>query len=350
MKIILKRLLTVVVGFILLMTCIIHLTYMVRDYTRLFGFYDLDKNSVDVVFVGTSVTFSSFMPMEAWKEYGIVAYDYCTNVQYENSLRYSLADIERTQSPELIMVDITPFLYAHYAGNETWNDDYYELFTKCNLDSRKYTLDRFALVYEINKDLHGSVVDYLYYYFDIARYHTNNISFDHIDNAEKDINRGYGYLDHNGGDKFAIEDLITDDGHKVELSEREQYYLDKLLIKAAEMDSNIVFYCPPIYFKDPDAFGKKNYLKDYIADQGFTFADFSGYTEKIGLDPKTDLWSYDHFDALGAQKVTRLLSEYIKDNYNIPDRRNDAEFDYMNDDYVEWEALLEEYQETDRSK
>lgn len=343
-----KRIIAFIVGSIILLVSIILSTYMMRGYTRLFGFYDLDKDSVDVVFVGTSVTFSSFMPMEAWNEYGIVGYDYCTNVQFENSIRYSLRDVERTQSPKVIMVDIAPFMYEHYAGNESWDEENHELFIKYNLDSRKYTFDRFALVNEINTDAHGSFSDYWYYYFDISRYHTKMFTLGHIDNAEKDICRGYEHLKHNVGEVFDIKDAITDDGHITKLSDREQYYLDKLLETAEDIDSEVVFYCAPVYVKEVDQYGKKNYLKAYIEEHGFTFADFSGDVEKIGLDYTTDLWSCNHFDALGAEKVTRLLSEYLIDNYDIPDRRNDENFAYMYDDYKEWEIVKNEYVEADK--
>lgn len=38
----------------------IQVSYMHRGYTRLMGFYGMEENTIDVVFVGTSVTFSSF--------------------------------------------------------------------------------------------------------------------------------------------------------------------------------------------------------------------------------------------------------------------------------------------------
>ncbi len=349
MKLKIKRLLTVIIGTVVLIAGIIVSTYMLRGYTRLFGFYQLDKNSVDVVFVGTSVTFSSFMPMEAWHDYGMVAYDYCTNMQMENALRYSLADIERTQSPKVIMVDMVPFMYGHYAGNETWDEENRELVIKYNLDSRRYTLDRFALVNEINTDRQGSFADYWYYFFDISRYHTNRYVLDHYDNAEKDVNRGYFHLVHNASEVFRLEDAVSDVGSIVPIGERDQYYLDKLLEKAGKMDCEVVFYCPPVYVKEEDYYGKKNYLKEYIEERGFTFADFSGDMEKIGLDCATDLWSCDHFDSLGAEKVTRFLCDYLLSNYDIPDRRGDDRYSYMNRDYVAWEEIKTGYEEEDRS-
>ena len=349
MAIKMKRVFTVIVGLVLLIYSFLCSTYMVRGYTRLVGFYALEKNSVDVVFLGTSVTFTSFMPMEAWHEYGIVAYDYCTNVQFENSLRYSLADIERTQKPKIIMLDVAPFLYEHYAGNEAWDKEDLELYIKYNLDSRKYTLDRFALVKEINDDVHGSFGDYWYYFFDISRYHTKKAVFERYDNASKDITRGYGFLVHNGGAIFSPENAVTDDGSVVPLNGREQDYFDKLLETAKGIDAEVVFYCAPVYYDKTEQLGRKNYLRACVEKEGFTFADFSGDVEKVGIDYTTDLWSRDHFDSLGAKKTTRFLCEYLKSNYNIPDRRSDERYAALNRDYSEWEKLMGKYEREDLS-
>ena len=80
-------LLTCLLQAALLLFCVVHLTYMRRAYTRLSGFYALPKNTADVAFVGDSVTFSSFMPMEAFQNDGIAAANYCTNMMFENALR-----------------------------------------------------------------------------------------------------------------------------------------------------------------------------------------------------------------------------------------------------------------------
>lgn len=336
------------VGLLLLSYSVIHVSYMLRGYTRLMGFYGLERNSVDVVFLGTSVTFTSFMPMEAWYEYGIAAYDYCTNVQFENALRYSLADIERTQHPKLIMIDIAPFLYEHFAGNADWEEIERDRYISFNLDSRRYTLDRFALINEINQDRNGSVEDYWYYFFDINRSHMNNLNYSHFHNAEKDVERGYGYLPHQRGEVFMLEDTVANDGRVAPLSGREQYYLEKLLVAAGRTDAEIVFFCAPVYFKDPIELRRKNYLKEYIETEGFTFADFSGDIDEIGLDYRTDFWGVNHFDALGAEKVTMHLCDYITSNHDIPDRRNDEQYSKWHSDYEDWKRIKNDYLEQDR--
>ena len=340
-------LLTCLLQAALLLFCVVHLTYMRRAYTRLSGFYALPKNTADVVFVGDSVTFSSFMPMEAFQNEGIAAANYCTNMMFENALRYSLADVQRTQHPKVILVDIAPFLSEHWAGNESWSEQDRDLYISYNLDSRNYTPDRLSLVYEITRDRKGSPADALYYFFDLSRCHDNPPDLARWNNQEKDITRGYGYLVRNGMRQFSPEELCPDDGSITPLKDQEQRYLDQLLETAKTMEAEVVFYTAPVYYRESSQVGRKNYVKNYIEQKGFLFVDFSGDKEAIGLDLAEDFWSPDHFDSLGALKVTKHFSEYLKTHFTLPDRREDPAYADWAADLHAWQTQLQDWTRSD---
>ena len=56
----------------------------------------------------------------------------------------------------------------------------------------------------------------------------------------------------------------------------------------------------------------------------------------MGLDFDTDLYNSTHVNIFGADKYTDFLSNYLKTNYNLPDRREDK-------NYQEWFDLLENW-------
>ena len=68
--------------FILVLTA---LTYMIRPggdtKNRFMGFYAEPKNSLDIVMIGSSPTYSSIVMPELYGEYGIKAYPLASNVQ-----------------------------------------------------------------------------------------------------------------------------------------------------------------------------------------------------------------------------------------------------------------------------
>lgn len=318
----------------------IHISYMYRGYDRLMCFYGVEKNTLDVVFVGTSVTFSSFMPMEAWGQYGMAACDYCTNVQFENSLRYSIREIEKTQNPQLIMIDIAPFYFNHYAGI---GDD---LYIKYNLDSMKYSFDRARLTKEINDDKGGDLYSYLYYFFDIVRYHTNKPTLKQYNNALNDPGRGYGYLQRNSN-AVDVDTLVEDDGKEVPLADYQQKYLQELIAEVDKLECDVVFFCAPVLFANIDYVHWKNYIGRIVSEAGYPFWDMSKDVQSLELDYNTDFWSCDHYDCLGAEKSTAYIAKRIKENYNIPDRRKDPDYSNWHEDYKEWQNIKESYKDRD---
>lgn len=327
----------------------VHVSYMHRGYTRLMGFHGLKDNTIDVAFVGTSVTFSSFMPMEAWNEYGMAAYDYCTNTQLENALRYSVREVMKTQSPKLLMIDVAPFLVQH-SPEVVADEDDPDLLIKYNIDSMPYSLNRAKLIGEINREKEGDLYSYLYYTFDICRYHSNRPSVGQWNNSCNDVNRGYGYLSRNGASVVNTDHFFKDDGTEEPLEGRHAVYLEQLLSDMDRLNCEVVFYCAPAYFMEDrkDECFRKNYIKRVVEERGYVFWDLSAEVETVGLDYEYDFWSYNHFDSLGAEKVTRYLAKRIVDTYEIPDRRDDPRYENWHNDYQDWIGMKGDYNEQDR--
>ena len=66
------------------------------------------------------------------------------------------------------------------------------------------------------------------------------------------------------------------------------------------------------------------------------------------MDYSTDFWSENHYDALGAEKVTDYLCTYIIDNFELPDHSADPRYEIWNEEYYEWLDVKEEYKQNDR--
>ena len=156
------------------------------------------------------------------------------------------------------------------------------------------------------------------------------------------------YLVHNGMRQFAPEELCPDDGSITPLKDQEQRYLYQLLETAKSMEAEVVFYTAPVYYRESSQVGRKNYVKNYIEQKGFPFVDFSGDKEAIGLDLAEDFWSPDHFDSLGALKVTKHFSEYLKTRFTLPDRREDPAYADWLADLPSWQTQLQDWTQTDR--
>ena len=62
------------------------------------------ENTIDVLFLGNSEAYCSFIPMEIWKEHGITSYVCSTPAQrMYQSVEY-LRSVFRTQRPQIVVV------------------------------------------------------------------------------------------------------------------------------------------------------------------------------------------------------------------------------------------------------
>lgn len=362
----LKEILGIVLAIVIIALAFVRISYFQRGYTRLMDFYGYEKNSMDMVVVGTSVTFSTYIPMQMWEKHGIASCDYCTNVMFENAMRYSIRDVLKTQSPKLIMVDIAPFFMEAYAANKEWSEEWREQFIPFNIDSRKYSLDRLCLVKEINEDIGGDWSSFANLWFDISRYHAdkpviNELRFNNA--SDENEARGYGYLNRMGGEdldrvSLMLGNSVLEDGMRssnsecedgIPLSVRSRKYLDLLIEEVkkteAKTDTSVVFYCAPIWFDSEDELLRKKYVEETLVNNGITYYDLSGRAQDF--DVNTDYWGHDHLDYLGAEKATDLLYEEIISQYQLPDRRQDEKYGYWYEDYDKWLLLKDKYSSED---
>lgn len=352
-----RNLLGAVIAVFVLACSLIKVSYFYRGYTRLMDFYGYKRNSMDMVVIGTSVTFSSYIPMEIWEEYGISSCNYSTNVMFENSIKYGIRDVMKTQHPQLILVDIAPFLMESYPDHPGWDDDWRNQFISYNVDSRKISIDRIKLVWEINEAIGGDLYSFFYYLFDINRYHSSVPVVDGYrwkNSTNDNADRGYFYMPRMEGEDIDDKNLLFADANKKydtegKLSDISIMYLNELIKEVKDISDkknvDIAFYCAPIFFVDEDTICKKESVSQILSENDMLFYDLT--SESVNMNFYEDFWGHDHFDYLGAHKVTEIMYNNIISKYDIEDRREDSRYSFWNSDYEKWLEKKEEYLSND---
>ena len=84
---------------------------------RMDGYYLEDKDSLDVVLLGSSEMYSGVIPAKLYEDYGITSYPYATSSSTAGAMATQIKEIKRTRSPQLIVIEINAFLYG--TANET---------------------------------------------------------------------------------------------------------------------------------------------------------------------------------------------------------------------------------------
>ncbi|MBO4899399.1 MAG: SGNH/GDSL hydrolase family protein [Lachnospiraceae bacterium] len=303
------------------------LTYMLRPSidtkSRFMGFYAEPKDSLDIVIIGSSPSYSFFSTPQLYGEYGIKAYPLGSNVQRPIAGRFLVKEAEKTQSPKLYMFEM-----RMYTGIEEGLGSNMA-YTREVTDNMKYSFNRIAAINAMVTSHMTDVDTEKYtYYFDIFKYHSNWESLIKPEQwrgwrfTAPDPYKGYKITDKVGP---AEAPVVPADPVPAELDKYQEQALADLLETLKDVDAQVLFYVTPYVLEDGDA-EKLAHIRDVVEVAGYDYLDMNQYYDEIGLDFSRDFSDYGiHTNAAGAQKCTVFIGEYLRSHYDLPDHRTDAE-------------------------
>lgn len=300
------------------------------DLLNISSFYSEKKNSLDMVYIGGSACFVYWEPLKAWEDKGIASYDFAANTIQAELYVYLIKEVLKSQSPEVIVIDARAFQYRDFDQPPN------EVAYRNVLTGTPFSIDRYKFIEEnVSKYLKE---DTLSYHFDIVKYHTvkENNSFDVTSKMilKKYINPLKGFYFVPKFEKLKKEDFLTD--VEKPLSSDTDKILDDLLKYLKTTDQKVLFVVSP-YIETKSQKESFNYVERKVIESGYQFLDTNEYYKEMGLDFSKDFYHFAHVNIFGAEKYTEFLEEYLKQNYNLIDRRND-------DNYKEdWDNLLENW-------
>jgi hypothetical protein len=301
------------------------------------GFYTLKEDSLDVIYVGGSAAFVYFAPVQAWDEYGIVSYDFAADTMQLELYELMIKEILKTQNPQLIILDARPFQYRAGIDSQPPGEvPYRNTLTGMPLDRNKADF--------INRYVKQFDADTLSYYFDLLKFHENITNF--TDNNVQMMLGNYrspycGFYFVPDVCPFEQPDAAT--GESRSLSAETETIFNDLLDYLDSTGIDYLFTVSP-YMEKKEHKMIFNYVERKITERGYGFIDCNDYIGEIGIDYSCELYNENHVNIFGAEKYTDFMCRYIIENYNVPNRKDDPEYAYMNDYVDDW------YTEVDKTK
>lgn len=260
------------------------------------------KNTIDVLVAGDSESYTSVSPMDLWDREGIAAYDCGQPGQRIQETYYILKTAFRTQSPKLVL----------FETNTMFRDPGFL------------------------KNVQLSLTEPLAYHFPVIKYHNAwKALFDGPGGLKKSY-KGFEIRDkvvsYEGDEEYMKE---TKD--KAQIPEVVRVYMEKIKRLCEKNGADLLLVSAP----SPKNYNykKHNSLEEYARENNLPYVDLNMKFRDIGIDWKQDSYDRgDHLNISGARKVTAYIGQYLADNYDLPDRRND-------DGWREWDNLAREYLE-----
>ena len=307
---------------------------------RIKGFYDEQRDSLDLVLLGASEVYSDFAPGYAYEYGGITGYLFATQADTIVNYKSQLRNILSRQKPSLIVIELNGALY----GDEA------EIKKEANL--RNYAdnvpLDAVKLDW-LSSDV---VENRLEYILPVIKYHgvwqdiPENMKYQRT--VISDRLRGYCYLKGVLNETSVFKStqrsmnsvLPTLADNRQPLTGLEESGLRDLLgFCRSEGLDNVVFARFPhiVVQRTYDRFERSNTVGDIVREYGYDYLNFERDFAQTGLDESSDFYNLDHLNIYGQRKFTAFLTDHLKERYSLSPREQSgsvkAEWDICADYY-----------------
>lgn len=259
------------------------------------------KETLDVLVIGDSESYTSMSPMDLWSQTGITSFNCGQPGQRIQETCFLLKEALKTQSPKLVILET----------NAMFRDPGF--------------LENVSM----------SIIEPIRYYFPVFRYHNLwKQIFDGKKDKGRSVFKGFEIRDkvvpYEGSDQYMKE---TKDVQEIPGFVRR--YMEDIKKMCEEKNIALLLMSAP----SPHNYNykKHNAIENYAKENELPYIDLNMKTKEIGIDWKTDSYDKgDHLNLHGAQKVTAYMGKYLTENYSMPDHRGE-------DGYQEWDNLSGQY-------
>lgn len=311
-----KKKLSELIAFILASAVVIGAAYYIpyvlmperKDYGATWSMYlEEPENSIDVIFLGSSLLYCDVVPARIYEDTGITSYVVGGGSLSSSIGYYYLKEALKTQSPDLVMIEATNVYFKKY-----------EEYTKVNIGYMPYGINRLgATLNAAEPEERFGLLFPLYNYHDLWEQHSLSDYFKPRADKKTDVNAGYTYLTEIKEQTERTPRIIAD-GEMVDFNYR---YLEKTVELCREKGIAVeLFLSPSCYYLDEEA---QSRLKNTFPD--VTFNDYSDSMDEMSIDMKTDFYDKLHLNFSGADKFSAYLADRISDSYEISEREHSEE-------------------------
>jgi hypothetical protein len=298
-------------------------TYILRNKNEaniVLPFYDEPKNTLDVIFIGSSHVMCSVYPMELYDRYGIASYVFASSAQLLPQSYYQLKEALRFQSPKMIVLDVSGVIYDTKISTTE--------YAHVQIDNMSFSPVKYEAIWDLFDS--GSRAEYI---FNIIRFHSRWKELGKNDFLPiKSVTKG-SYVSTDCTPCPPNREISHDD--KAEMFPTAEKYLRMMIELCMEREIEVMLFNAPAV-EEHESLPRCNAVNDIAKEYGINFIDLNMRYREIDFNPATDYRDPWHCNAKGAMKVTTFLGDFIKANYDIPDRRED-------DIYSFWDSQLKEY-------
>lgn len=249
-------------------------------------------NSIEVLFLGDSLCYSSFYPVYLWQEQGYTSYVCGTSAQRICDTYLILKNAFKTQSPKLVVLE-TNCIYRKLDNGKNGDEIMNWLIKKIPVFKNHSLWKNFTKNIEI-------------------KYNQRK------EEGQKGFKLRKAVIPYTGGEYMCKTDACK------KIPELSGEYLKKIADLCRENNTELIL----VSTLSPKNWNyeKHNGVQQWAADNGISYLDMNMENcIKIDWDCDTKDGG-DHLNLEGAKKVTSYIGNYLKENYHLTDYREESSY------------------------
>lgn len=283
------------------------------------GIYEEEEDSLNVLMLGSCNMYSSFSPVIAYEQTGLVSYAYCCPDQEICTAYHYLKEALKTQDNIQLVVLESLFLTCEPTSKR-------EYYNRLALEWMRPSLNKLELIYElgameceymqtVDDSAPDQVMTYAGYLFPLLRYHGREDV-----NWDKDVAwwwEGSNYSVLKGG--IPLYSYLTNEtldfsyvlnGEEIRDTSRE-YFIKLQELCQQEGIELLLVKSPNHYRWDEEAITA---VHEFAEERNVPLLDFHDYDDFLLSDYSS---TTGRLNVYGMKKFTEHLCEYINENYDI---------------------------------
>lgn len=265
-----------------------------------------DRDSIDILFFGSSLVYCDVIPAILWEETGLTSYVMAGPEQTIPTSYYYAAEAFRTQSPRLVVQEVTSMFYPRYTN-----------YSKANVGYMPFGVSRLEATFAAaEKGLWFGLLFPLYNYHYRWQEVTREDILHHLE-PPRSLAAGYTKLTGVCPPPSVGDQDYTADSDNYR---RNVTYLKKLQALCEENGAELLLYVAPSGGRIPAAAFET--LQRDADSLGLTLVDFNTAWDTMGLDHNTDWFDRLHFNMRGAEKFSRCLAQTLTDRFPMTPRES----------------------------
>ena len=317
-----------------LMGCILGLTPLQGDEYKA-EWTDLDGYPYQAVWIGTSHIRNGIIPQMLYNEYGLETFSMATSAQTSQHSLSILQDLNYVGAdPEVVILDVFSFLRPYTDTSKQYNQSLSSTYKENLTDSEKQHMYMFSSA-NIRHMLESSPRKYLrilgekelsvpiQYYFPLSYSHSQYLRMDrsNYEPLETCFSRHKNYTPRT--DSLPLADPLAQplpEEKRVTFNEQCKKILLQIFDFCKARNYKLLLTVFPYQVTIEERIVLKE-VEQLAAQNGVNFLSMETISEEAGIDWNTDFYDKGHTNYCGASKLTRFFGGYLKDTYELEDRR-----------------------------